>query len=49
VGDLATDLQPKPPRARQCGAFIGRKERDRTDGLAEEGPIGFQAERAARI
>jgi hypothetical protein len=49
VGDFATDPQPKPPRARECGASIKRKDRDRADSLAEEGPIGFPAERAARI
>jgi hypothetical protein len=47
VGDFATD--PKPPRAHECGASIKRKDRDRADSLAEEGPIGFPAERAARI
>jgi hypothetical protein len=49
VGDFATDPQPKPPRAHECGASIKRKDRDRTDSLAEERPIGFPAERAARI
>jgi hypothetical protein len=49
VGDLATDPQPKPPRAHECGGSIKRKDRDRADSIAEEGPIGFQAERAARI
>ena len=48
VGDFATDPQPKPPRAHDCGAFIRRKDRDRADSLAEEGPIGLPAERAAR-
>jgi hypothetical protein len=49
VGDFATDPQPKPPRAHECSASIKRKDRDRVDSLAEEGPIGFPAERAARI
>ena len=49
VGEFATDPQPKPPRARECGASIRRKDRDRADSLAREGPIGFPAERAARI
>ena len=46
VGDFATD--PQPPRAHECGAFIRRKDRDRADSLAEEGPVGLPAERAAR-
>ena len=49
VGDFATDPQPKLPRAHECGVSLKRKDRDRDDSLAEEGPIGFQAERAARI
>jgi hypothetical protein len=49
VGEFATDPQPNPPRAQECGASIKRKDRDRVDSLAEEGPIGFPAERAARI
>ena len=48
-GDFATDPQPTPARAHECRAFIRRKDRDRADSLAEEGPIGFPAERAARI
>jgi hypothetical protein len=34
---------------RRRGASIKRKDRDRADSLAEEVPIGFPAERAARI
>ena len=47
MADFATD--PKPSRAHECGASIKRKDRDRTDSLAEERPIGLPAERAARI
>jgi hypothetical protein len=46
---ISPDPQPKLPRARECGASIRRKERDRADSPAEEGPIGFPAEREARI
>jgi hypothetical protein len=34
VGDFATDPQPKPPRARECGASIRRKDRDRASFLS---------------
>ena len=47
MGDFATD--PKPSRAHDCGASIKRKDPGRADSLAEERPIGFPAERAARI
>lgn len=49
MGDFATDPQPEPPRAHERGASIKRKDSDRVDSLAEEAPIGFPAERAARI
>ena len=47
VGDFATDPQPKPARAHECGASIRRKDRDRADCLAEEGPIRLPGARGA--
>jgi hypothetical protein len=47
--EISPDPQPKAPRAHEFGASIRRRDRDRADSLAEEGPVGFPAERAASI
>ena len=42
-------FRDRSPAEAAPSASIKRKDRDRADSLAEEGPIGFPAERAARI